>query len=136
MRSAPGRAWRNSMNHRVVLCVASGLLLLTNAPPVGAHVDVDVHIGVPAPPVIAFPGPPQAVIVPQTQVYYVPDTPDYDMYRAGPYWYVNRDGYWYRSRRYNGPFAVVQYERVPHQIIVLPGEYHRHPLHPHGGPPG
>ena len=111
-----------------------GVLLLS----VGAEarVNVDVHIGIPAPPVVAFPAPPQEVIVPDTQVYYVPEATDYDMYRVGPYYYVNRDGYWYRAHHYGGPFAVVQYSRVPHDLLVLPDGFHHHPPRPFGGPPG
>ena len=107
------------------------LLVASYAPPSLARVNLDVHIGIPAPPAVVFPSEPQVVAVPDTHVYYVPGAPDYDMYRYGSYWYVNRDGYWYRARRYNGPFTYVEYGHVPYQIVRLPREYHHHPLRPH-----
>ena len=115
--------------------VLGGLLALC-APANSADVDVNVNIGAPPPPAVFFDREPEMVLVPRTHVYYVPRVTEYDMYRVGPYWYVNRDGYWYRAKKYRGPFAVIEHRRVPREIIVLPGEYHRHPMHPHGGPPG
>jgi hypothetical protein len=109
-----------------VICLIGGLWM----GPAWAQVDVHIGISVPPPPEIVFPAPPQVVIVPQTHVYYVPEAPGYDMYRLGPYWYVNRDGYWYRSHAYGGPFAFVQYEHVPHELVVLPVEYRHHPPYP------
>lgn len=107
---------------------------LVGPPPVWAHVDVNVDIGVPPPPVISFPSPPQVVVVPRTRVYYAPAVSDYDLYRYGPYWYVDRDGYWYRSRAYGGPYAPIEYRYVPRQVVVVPGKYRHHPVHPHGKP--
>src|SRR5262249_30525135 len=118
------------------LIVAVTVLAGVYARPCAARVNVDVNIGIPAPPVVVFPSPPQVVAIPSTQVYYVPQATEYDMYRYGPYWYINRDGYWYRARQYGGPFTVVDYRYVPHQIVVVPAQYRRHPIHPHGGPPG
>jgi hypothetical protein len=102
-----------------------------------AGVDIDVNIGTPPPPpAVFFEREPEVVLVPRTKVYYVPRVSEYDMYRHGSYWYVNKGGYWYRARKYAGPFTVVEYRTVPREIIVLPREYHHHPIHPHGGPPG
>ena len=124
------------MNSRVfsVMVVAGfGAALYATPSPAGVH--VDVNVGIPPPPVVAFPGPPSVVIVPHTRVYYVPEGA-YDMYRFGPYWYIDRDGYWYRSRDYGGPFTVVAFADVPRPIVALPPHYHHHPLRPRGGPPG
>jgi hypothetical protein len=104
--------------------------------PVLAQVDVDIHIGVPVPPVVVFHSEPEVVVVPRTSVYYVPAVTEYDMYRFGPYWYINRDGYWYRAKAYRGPFNGVEYNHVPREIVVVPSEYRHHPRHPRGGPPG
>lgn len=99
-----------------------------------SQVDVDIHIGIPPPPAVVFHSEPEVVVVPRTKVYYVPAVPDYDMYRFGRSWYINRDGYWYRSNAYRGPFKIVEYRHVPHEIVVVPGEYRHHPLRPHGKP--
>jgi hypothetical protein len=95
--------------------------------------EVDVHIGlnIPPPPSIVFRHEPPVVVVPQTDVYYVPEASGYDMYRYGSWWYVNRDGYWYRSRTYNGPFAVVEYNRLPRAIVGVPKHYRHHPHRHH-----
>lgn len=119
----------------LLLCTAA-LLAAFPAFPVHAGVDVNINLGVPAPPRVLFEREPEVLLVPRSRVYYVPTVSEYDMYRFGPYWYVNRDGYWYRARKYGGPFTVIGYRYVPREIIVVPATYHHHPLHPHGGPPG
>jgi hypothetical protein len=101
-------------------------------PPRVARADVDIHVSVPPPPMVAFPAEPQVILVPETRVYYVPQVVDYDMYRFGSWWYVNQSGYWYRSKRYQGPFTYVDYDRVPVQIVRVPGKYRHHPSKPHG----
>jgi hypothetical protein len=120
------------MMKRVIGLVAFAMTLIIGVwvRPSSAQVDVHIGINVPPPPVVAFPAPPPVVVVPNTHVYYVPDVTDYDMYHVGHYWYVNRDGYWYRSRAYGGPFAFVEYEHVPHELIVVPVEYGKHPKYP------
>jgi hypothetical protein len=114
-----------------VAACAGGALAIARP---GRAADVHISVGIPAPPSIVFQTEPEVVVVPQSRVYYVPSASDYDMYRYGGYWYVNRGGYWYRGSNYNGPFRVVEYRRLPHQIVVLPQQYRHHPLHPpHGG---
>src|SRR5262249_17404169 len=66
-----------------------------------ARARVDVHLSIPAPPIITFHHEPEVVVVPRTHVSYYAD-PDYDMYHYGSSWYVNRNGYWYRSPAYGG----------------------------------
>jgi hypothetical protein len=100
-----------------------------------AGVDININLGHPPPPPVFFEREPRVVLVPRTHVYYVPNL-EYDFFRHGDYWYMNKGGYWYRARSYRGPFEAVVYERVPREIIVLPPNYHHHPMHPHGGPPG
>jgi hypothetical protein len=74
---------------------------------------------------IYFENQPDVVIVPGSRVYYY-EAPSYDVYRYGNTWWVDRGGVWYRATSYHGPFARVSFERVPHQIVVVPVEYHRH----------
>lgn len=100
----------------------------------GVSADVNIRIGRPAP-MVVFEREPDVVLVPSTRVYYVGGL-DYDLFRYGQYWYINDGGYWYRARNYRGPFAQIGFNYVPRSIVVVPGRYHRHPMHPHGGPPG
>ena len=127
------------MRQSIVSLIAMGVLVLFGQ--IGradAHVDVHIGVGIPPPPAVVFEHEPEVVLVPRTHVYYVPSV-DYDFYRYGGYWYINRGGYWYRGGSYRGPFVSIGFERVPHEIVVVPGKYHHHPFHPphpHGGPPG
>ena len=97
-----------------------------------AGVDVHINVGPPPLPPVVFETEPSVVVVPRSRVYYAPAVSEYDVYRWHRTWYINKNGYWYRSRNYRGPYAMVRYGSVPRQILVLPAEYHRHPLHPHG----
>jgi hypothetical protein len=119
--------------------VATGALLATTAAwtpaAAGVSADINVHIGDRRPPVVVFDREPDVILVPRTRVYYV-DHDGYDLYRYGRYWYMNDDGYWFRASSYRGPFVSISVGRVPRQIVVVPARYRRHPVHPHGGPPG
>ena len=97
-----------------------------------ARAQVDIHIGIPLPPLprVVFETEPEVVVIPNTDVYNPPRNNDYGTYRVGPFWYINRDGYWYRARGYRGEFRPVPYNRVPRQIVVVPGEFRRHPIRP------
>jgi hypothetical protein len=123
---------KRSLAGWIVAALAASLLARASF----AEVGVDIHIGIPPPPVVVFPSEPTVVVVPQTRVYYVPEVSEYDMYRFGSFWYVNQGGYWYRSKAYRGPFQFIEYARVPQAIVGVPAGYRHHPRHPHGGPPG
>jgi hypothetical protein len=117
------------------LFLALGLsLAATTMSEAGVSADVNIRLGRPAP-VVVFEREPDVVLVPSSRVYYVGGL-DYDLFRYGQFWYINDSGYWYRARNYRGPFAQIGFNYVPRPIIVVPGRYHRHPLHPLGGPPG
>lgn len=112
----------------------AGLVIVPTHAQAGVSADVNIRIGRPAP-MVVFEREPDVVLVPSTRVYYVGGL-DYDLFRYGQYWYINDGGYWYRARNYRGPFAQIGFKSVPRSIVVVPGRYHRHPMHPHGGPPG
>jgi len=119
-----------------VLVLAAALVLAQGASAVTrVSADLNVHLGSRPAPVVVFEREPDVVLVPSSRVYYVGGL-DYDLFRYGQYWYINDNGYWYRARNYRGPFGQIHYETVPRQIVVVPERYHRHPMHPLGGPPG
>ncbi len=101
----------------------------------GVSADINLHAGGRPAPVVLFDREPDVMLVPNTRVYAVSGL-DYDLFRYGQYWYINDGGYWYRARNYRGPFGAIRFEGVPRQIVVVPGRYHHHPMHPFGGPPG
>jgi hypothetical protein len=117
------------------LALMVGLAIVPAHAQAGVSADVDIHIGNRPAPMVVFEREPDVVLVPSTRVYYVGGL-DYDLFRYGQYWYINDGGYWYRARNYRGPFAQISFNYVPQSIVVVPARYHRHPLHPHGGPPG
>lgn len=117
------------------LLLALGLVTVAATSEASVSADVNIRLGSRPAPVVVFEREPDVVLVPSTRVYYVNDL-DYDLYRYGQFWYINDGGYWYRARNYRGPFAQIRFETVPRQIVVVPDRYHRHPMHPLGGPPG
>jgi hypothetical protein len=104
---------------------ALGVVTLGGALSPAAAGDVRVHIGVPAPVVVA-PAPP-VVISPGVPVYYY-----------GTHYYTHYDGAWFYGPGYGGPWAYVPVARVPRPIIAVPHAYLRVPPgHGHhiAGPP-
>jgi len=57
-------------------------------------------------------------------VYYAPDLPANFFYYEDQYW-VYEDDAWYVSSWYNGPWALVEPERVPLFVLRVPVRYYR-----------
>lgn len=126
------------MRGQLLSFACAGALLCTGmagGAQAGVSADINVHVGDRPAPVVVFDREPDVVMIPNSRVYCVAGM-DYDLFRYGRYWYVNDHGYWYRARSYRGPFAGIAFNLVPRSIMVVPAKYHRHPAHPHGGPPG
>ena len=87
--------------------------------PARAGVNVNINLG---PPPIVAPAPPAVVMIPQSQVYFVPD-PQIDVFFYGGYWWSPRGENWYRARAYNGPWGVIERNRVPRAVIYVPQDY-------------
>jgi len=121
----------------VATAVAFASIVLGSATPARAQVsaDINIRLGDRPAPVVVFREEPEVVLVPRSRVYYV-EHRGYDLYRYGRYWYINDDGYWFRASSYRGPFVSLALRHVPRSITVVPDRYRRHPIHPHGGPPG
>jgi hypothetical protein len=69
-----------------------------------------------------------------TRVYAVGGL-DYDLFRYGQYWYINDAA----TGIAPATTAAIRPDPLRHgaaQIVVVPERYHRHPMHPLGGPPG
>lgn len=124
---------------RLVLNLAGGALLLAAGTAEQVHAqasaDINLQVGDRPAPVVVFEREPDVIMIPNSHVYYVTGL-DYDLFRFSRHWYLNNGGYWYRARNYRGPFVAVSYTSVPRSILVVPAKYHRHPMHPQGGPPG
>jgi hypothetical protein len=109
---------------QIVLLVVS-LFLVLIMPLVAAAGDVNISIGISAPPLV-FTGPPDVVVVPigPSYVYMVPDM--IGLYFYNGYWYRFYENYWFRSTIYSGPWAYIQTSRVPRVIVNVPPDYFRH----------
>lgn len=99
-----------------------------------AGTDVNVNIGinapppvvVPPPPPYVVPGPPEVVVIPGTYVYFVPGVDVEILFYRG-HWYRPHAGHWFRARSYNGPWVNVPPGRVPPALVSIPGNYRTMP---------
>lgn len=121
------------MKRVIALCLFAAVALAASA---SAETRIQVNIGnAPPPPMVVFQEPPPQVWMPEARVYVVGGAGfPYDCFRVGPYFYLYDDGWWYRSRRYDGPYVVIEQRRVPASVWRVPAARWRH--HPHGMPPG
>ena len=88
-----------------------------------ALAQVQVNIGIVAPPPLQFAAPPDLYVIP-SGTSYVYMVPNYDgVYFYGGHWYRFYDGYWFRSSRYNGHWDYIEQPMVPQVIYILPPEY-------------
>jgi len=88
-----------------------------------ASAQVQVNIGIVAPPPLQFAAPPDVYVVP-SGISYVYMVPDYDgVYFYGGNWYRFYNGYWFQSTSYNGYWGYIEPSMVPQVIFVIPPEY-------------
>ena len=121
------------------------------APPPPPPPPPPVSVAPPPPPVVVAPPPPPNVsvdisigrrpalaVVPGTSVYYAPRV-SYNYFAYGGRYYVYQNDLWLSARAYNGPWAVIAFERVPRPILGVPVKYYNAPpghwKHKHGPPP-
>jgi hypothetical protein len=100
------------------LLIAS--LLLGSVTSAQAQVSVGFDIG------INVPVYPELVPVPGYPVYYDPRASTNYFFYDGAYWVFQGDS-WYVSSWYNGPWRVVEPERVPLYVLRVPVRYYRRP---------
>jgi len=107
-----------------LLCIATLALPATLL----AEVTVNVGIGIPLPappplarvviqrpPAVLFSAPPLFIAPPKLGLYVGVDVP-YDIVFEADNFYLHYGDAWYRSGHYNGPWVVVQHERLPSAI--------------------
>ena len=78
--------------------------------PARAQVNVNVHIGEPAPVVVY--APPTMILLPEPQMYVAVGVP-YDIYFVSGRYYYLHGGHWFIGRGYDGPWTYVEVERLP-----------------------
>jgi hypothetical protein len=88
-----------------------------------ASAQVQVNIGIVAPPPLQFAAPPDLYVFP-SGASYVYMVPNYDgVYFYGGRWYRFYDGYWFWSSSYNGYWEYIEPSMIPQVIVVIPPEY-------------
>lgn len=102
--------------------------------PARAEVSVGVNINLGPPPIVVS-APPAVVMIPGSQVHFVPD-PNIDVFFYGGYWWSPRGAQWYRARAYNGPWGVIDLQRVPRAVAYMPRDYRTRYGHEHQVPYG
>ena len=113
---------KKSIYRMLELIVFFGALVAISAPQV-ASAQVQVNIGIVAPPPLQFAAPPDVYVVP-SGTSYVYMVPNYDgVYFYGGNWYRFYDGYWFVSSNYNGYWEYIEPSMVPQVIFVIPPEY-------------
>ena len=94
--------------------VLATVVIIAEHSPVSSQVNIGISVGTPPPPpapVVIQPVPPVA-----TPAYYY-----------GGWYYTYYDGAWFVGERHEGPWALVEVDRVPRRVLGLPRAYERIP---------
>lgn len=108
--------------HFRICFIAVALLAL--GMPSAPKADVNISVGLGAPPPLMIPYPPSVLVIPGTYAYFVPDVQVDILFYQG-YWYRPHGEYWYTSTHYNGPWNYIAISRVPQVLIGLPSGFRR-----------
>ena len=122
---------------RVFRCLLAGAAIAAAvgfSGPARAEVSVGINVNLGPPPIVVS-APPAVVMIPHSQVHFVPD-PNIDVFFYGGYWWSPRGEQWYRARAYNGPWGVIELQRVPRSVVYMPRDYRTRYGHEHQVPYG
>jgi hypothetical protein len=86
--------------------------------------DVQVGINIPSPPVLTV-KPPLVVVPNIPDVRYAPKAPRHVVH--GGQYYAWNNNKWFAAPRVGAPWVVVERQRVPQQILVVPARYYKVP---------
>jgi hypothetical protein len=111
------------MKRMIIAATAVCCLLLTFFS-VAQALDIDMGIGIGAPPV-KYANPPDLVPIPGRYVYFAPDI-DITLFFYHGLWYRSYKGRWFRSENYTGSWENIG--TVPPALLNLPRNY-RAPRH-------
>jgi hypothetical protein len=109
------------------LVLLSALMLVV---PATLRADVNIGIGIPAPPFSPAPLPrvvvssppevlfdaPPLFLAPSQLGFYVAADTKYDIMYAQELYYLHYGSGWYRSRHYNGPWVRISYNDLPYPV--------------------
>lgn len=125
------------MERAAFAALALGMAFVSPAS-AGTDLDVGIHIGTPAPmarpalPALPPPPPPMLIPsprvtkVPESDVYYVPGA-SFNLFVFRGHFYSFHQGVWFQAATHNGPWVVVEMQRVPPPVLAVPVKYYRIP---------
>jgi hypothetical protein len=124
---------RTDRKHLLLALLLAGTVFAPLAAQAG--VNVDVNIGLPAPPPIVVASPPRVVVVPGSPVYYAPDA-SVNLFVYGGRYYTFHEGAWFVGPKHSGPWTFIAVDRVPAPVVAVPVKYYRVAPGPDKGPQG
>ena len=116
---------KNLMTRLMINALAIPLTLCATQSHAG-NVGVDIHLGIPAPPVVMVPRPayrqpapafsfnetPEFIYSPFLRFSMAIGSP-YDLFYDNNHYYIFHQGSWHRSSQLNGPWTIVNYRSLP-----------------------
>ncbi len=116
---------KNLMTRLMINALAIPLTLCAAQSHAG-NVGVDIHLGIPAPPVVMVPRPayrqpapafsfnetPEFIYSPFLRFSMAIGSP-YDLFYDNNHYYIFSEGSWHRSSQLNGPWTIVNYRSLP-----------------------
>lgn len=115
--------------HRMTLALSIAFVATTAAVARG-EVNVDVHIGAPAPVIVAPPpvlvARPHLIAVPGTAVYHVPGAA-FNVFVFGGKYYSLHNGAWFVASGHRGKWSAIPAHHVPAPVLAVPVTYYRIP---------
>ena len=115
---------KNLMTRLMINALAIPLTLCATQSHAG-NVGVDIHLGIPAPPVVMVPRPayrqppafsfnetPEFIYSPFLRFSMAIGSP-YDLFYDNNHYYIFYEGSWHRSSQLNGPWTIVNYRSLP-----------------------
>ena len=110
------------------MLIMAMFFIVTGFLPAQSHAEVQVNVGIFAPPPpVVISGPPVVTVIPGTAyVYFIPDIQP-DIFFYGGCWYRPHEGRWFRARSYGGPWIYMDRGAVPPVLVRLPQDYRHMP---------
>jgi hypothetical protein len=104
---------------RMLIVTTAVLCLLLTFSSAAPALEIDMGIGIGAPPV-QYTRPPELVPIPGSYVYFVPDI-DINLFFYHGLWYRHYKGRWFRSENYTGSWENIS--KVPPALSDMPRNY-------------
>lgn len=99
------------MKNSIFILAILGLLFISAGLAQGSWFNINLNLGKPSDQIVL--DEPPVFISPLTLGFYVAVEIPYDMFLIDMNYYLYRRGTWHIARGYNGPWVVIQYQKLP-----------------------